>query len=86
MVVVFANHVSRGVSASSTPVAMQQQDAPSTGDIEAAGNLVDPSSFEWDGDMAYLVDSGLADASQMWLWADNLTYESFNDPGWEPPS
>lgn len=30
--------------------------------------------FTWDGNVSSLVDSGLADASQLWLWSDNLGY------------
>lgn len=37
------------------------------------------NTFEWDGDLSFLVDSNLLDASQLWLWADNLNYDSLND-------
>lgn len=37
------------------------------------------NTFEWDGDLSFLVDSDLLDASQLWLWADNLNYDSLND-------
>jgi hypothetical protein len=37
------------------------------------------NSFEWDGDLSFLADSDLLDASQLWLWADNLNYDSLND-------
>lgn len=37
------------------------------------------NTFEWDGDLSFLADSNLLDASQLWLWADNLNYDSFND-------
>lgn len=51
----------------------------------AAAPVVDPvAGFDWDGDLSLLVDSGLGDASQLWLWADNLNYDSFaefNDVG-----
>ncbi|KAK8932601.1 Aspyridones cluster regulator apdR [Metarhizium anisopliae] len=51
----------------------------------AAAPVADPvAGFDWDGDLSLLVDSGLGDASQLWLWADNLNYDSFaefNDTG-----
>jgi hypothetical protein len=37
------------------------------------------NAFEWDGDLSFLADSNLLDASQLWLWADSLNYDSFND-------
>lgn len=49
-------------------------------------NNAPTGSFDWSGDTSVLVDSGLVDASQLWLWADNLGYESFNNQGEEPPS
>lgn len=27
--------------------------------------------FNWDGSLSVLMEAGLADASQMWLWAEN---------------
>ncbi|KAF4157751.1 hypothetical protein CNMCM6936_005453 [Aspergillus lentulus] len=42
----------------------------------------DPSAmFSWDGNVSALVDAGLVDASQMWLWSDNLEYQSFSELG-----
>lgn len=35
------------------------------------------AGFSWDGNISSLVESGLADASQLWLWSDNLGYQSF---------
>ncbi|RDH17527.1 hypothetical protein M747DRAFT_100849 [Aspergillus niger ATCC 13496] len=37
--------------------------------------------FSWDGNVSALVDAGLVDASQMWLWSDNLEYQSFSELG-----
>ncbi|UKZ94630.1 uncharacterized protein TrAFT101_009485 [Trichoderma asperellum] len=37
------------------------------------------NTFDWDGDLSSLVDSDLLDASQLWLWADNLNFDSLND-------
>ncbi|KAK9435745.1 hypothetical protein VB005_10548 [Metarhizium brunneum] len=55
------------------------------GSESAAAPVADPvAGFDWDGDLSLLVDSGLGDASQLWLWADNLNYDSFaefNDAG-----
>jgi hypothetical protein len=41
------------------------------------------NTFNWDGDMSALVDSSLVDASQLWLWADTLDFDSFNGPAGE---
>jgi hypothetical protein len=49
---------------------------------ETVGDQLNVGTFNWDGDMSALVDSGLVDASQLWLWADSLDFDSFNDqPG-----
>ncbi|KAH7477812.1 hypothetical protein FOMA001_g10429 [Fusarium oxysporum f. sp. matthiolae] len=49
---------------------------------ETDGDQGTVGTFNWDGDMSALVDSGLVDASQLWLWADSLDFDSFNDqPG-----
>ncbi|KAK2129131.1 fungal-specific transcription factor domain-containing protein [Fusarium oxysporum II5] len=49
---------------------------------ETDGDQGTVGTFNWDGDMSALVDSGLVDASQLWLWADTLDFDSFNDqPG-----
>ncbi|KAM0490291.1 hypothetical protein ACHAP8_011716 [Fusarium lateritium] len=37
------------------------------------------NAFNWNGDMSALVDQGLVDASQLWLWADSLDFDSFNN-------
>jgi hypothetical protein len=44
-------------------------------------NLGQTVAFNWDGDIFALVDSGFVDASQLWLWADSLDFESFS-PRW----
>ncbi|KAF9893963.1 hypothetical protein FE257_008934 [Aspergillus nanangensis] len=50
------------------------------GPVEAQQS--NPSAmFSWDGNVSALVDAGLADASQMWLWSDNLEYQSFSELG-----
>lgn len=35
------------------------------------------AEFPWDGNVFPLADSDPVDASQLWLWADNLGYQSF---------
>ncbi|CAJ0544281.1 Ff.00g035380.m01.CDS01 [Fusarium sp. VM40] len=66
----------------------QHISAPSTiGTSEAQGtvsgghdmteSLGQADTFNWDGDVSALVDSGFVDASQLWLWADSLDFESF---------
>ncbi|QGI63978.1 hypothetical protein CEK26_007929 [Fusarium fujikuroi] len=64
------------------------------GDMELQGTVTENheaeadqgtmGTFNWDGDMSSLVDSGLVDASQLWLWADTLDFDSFNDPAVDP--
>jgi hypothetical protein len=44
---------------------------------DMTGNLGQADTFNWDGDISALVDSGFIDASQLWLWADSLDFESF---------
>ncbi|KAH7165027.1 fungal-specific transcription factor domain-containing protein [Fusarium sp. MPI-SDFR-AT-0072] len=51
---------------------------------ETEGDQGTMGTFNWDGDMSSLVGSGLVDASQLWLWADTLDFDSFNDPAPEP--
>lgn len=51
-----------------------------TGNHETEVDQGTMSTFNWDGDISSLVDSGLVDASQLWLWADTLDFDSFNDP------
>jgi hypothetical protein len=41
------------------------------------GNMGQADIFNWDGDVSALVGSGFVDASQLWLWADSLDFESF---------
>lgn len=59
---------------------------PAAGAVPAS-EPIDPlpaSGFDWSGDLSLLVDSGLGDASQLWLWADNMNYDNFtesSDPG-----
>lgn len=55
-----------------------------TGNHEAEVDQGTMGTFNWDGDMSSLVDSGLVDASQLWLWADTLDFDSFNDPAVDP--
>ncbi|KAI1009767.1 hypothetical protein LB504_002940 [Fusarium proliferatum] len=50
-----------------------------TGNYGSHGDQGAMGTFNWDGDMSALVDSGLVDASQLWLWADTLDFDSFND-------
>ncbi|KAF4437481.1 hypothetical protein F53441_13018 [Fusarium austroafricanum] len=69
---VFRQHIS-------TPFMLGNTEAISS-NYETNANLGADSLFNWDGDMSALVDSGLVDASQLWLWADSLDYESFNNP------
>ncbi|KAG5746342.1 hypothetical protein H9Q70_010962 [Fusarium xylarioides] len=73
---VFRQHIS-------TPSTLDATEPQST----VSGNHVtygDQGTFNWDGDMSALVDSGLVDASQLWLWADGLDFDSFNDTVGEP--
>lgn len=44
-------------------------------DLEQAPSTLD--GLDWDGSLSVLMDSGLADASQMWLWAQNEDEYSF---------
>ncbi|KAF7592356.1 hypothetical protein BBP40_000339 [Aspergillus hancockii] len=38
---------------------------------------LDSAGFSWDGNISTLAESGLADASQLWLWSDNLGYQTY---------
>lgn len=75
----FANHTQQpsnqiGVPASEIS-ASTWQDA---GGLDGAVSGLDSSAgFSWDGNISSLAESGLADASQLWLWSDNLGYQSF---------
>ncbi|KAE8361971.1 fungal-specific transcription factor domain-containing protein [Aspergillus caelatus] len=76
---VFANHTQQpsnqiGVPASEIS-APTWQDAGGLDD--RVSGLDSSAGFSWDGNISSLVDSGLADASQLWLWSDNLGYQSF---------
>ncbi|KAF5674652.1 hypothetical protein FCIRC_7717 [Fusarium circinatum] len=76
---VFRQHISTPPTGSnSEPQRIVRGSLGSDGHPEAMG------TFNWDGDMSALVDSGLVDASQLWLWADTLDFDSFNDPAPEP--
>ncbi|QMW42666.1 hypothetical protein G4B11_006036 [Aspergillus flavus] len=80
---VFANHTQQppnqmAVSTSDTS-ASAWQDAGALDHIMPA--LDSTAGFSWDGNISSLVESGLADASQLWLWSDNLGYQSFAELG-----
>ncbi|KAF5564848.1 transcriptional regulatory [Fusarium napiforme] len=76
---VFRQHIS-------TPSAGANLDPQSyvTGSYGNDGDNGTLGTFNWDGDMSALVDSGLVDASQLWLWADSLDFDSFSDPALGP--
>ncbi|KAF4952515.1 hypothetical protein FGADI_6750 [Fusarium gaditjirri] len=76
---VFRQHIS-------TPPTGANLEPKSTvsGNHVADGDQGATNTFNWDGDMSALVDSGLVDASQLWLWADTLDFDSFNDLAQEP--
>ncbi|EEY19045.1 conserved hypothetical protein [Verticillium alfalfae VaMs.102] len=76
---VFTQHISGPASRPPSPVPALQQLSFSTGAPVLNGPAQPVTTFDWDGDLSVLVDQGLADASQVWLWADNLGYETFND-------
>ena len=77
--VVFANHTQPPSSQMEVPTSGTSsstwQDAGGLGPMDSA--LDSSAGFSWDGNISSLVDSGLADASQLWLWSDNLGYQSF---------
>ncbi|KAF5544671.1 hypothetical protein FMEXI_6500 [Fusarium mexicanum] len=73
---VFRQHI----STPSTLDAMEPQSTVSVNHVTYG----DQGNFNWDGDMSALVDSGLVDASQLWLWADSLDFDSFNNAAGEP--
>ncbi|GAB1193885.1 hypothetical protein APSETT444_003120 [Aspergillus pseudonomiae] len=76
---VFANHTQLPSSQMEVPTSGTSsstwQDAGGLGPTDSA--LDSSAGFSWDGNISSLVDSGLADASQLWLWSDNLGYQSF---------
>lgn len=80
---VFARHVQRPAPAADLQTGLQS-DAEAIGHNQSS-NTEPPAApgfnpamgFDWNGDLSLLVDSGLGDASQLWLWADNLNYDSF---------
>ncbi|KAE8404828.1 fungal-specific transcription factor domain-containing protein [Aspergillus pseudonomiae] len=76
---VFANHTQPPSSQMEVPTSGTSsstwQDAGGLGPMDSA--LDSSAGFSWDGNISSLVDSGLADASQLWLWSDNLGYQSF---------
>ena len=76
---VFATHMPR----SSHPVnAFASGEQLPAAEVAPGPEPMDPlpaSGFDWSGDLSLLVDSGLGDASQLWLWADNMNYDSFTE-------
>lgn len=73
---------------SSHPVtALASEEQLPAAEVAPVPEPIDPlpaAGFDWSGDLSLLVDSGLSDASQLWLWADNMNYDSFtesSDPG-----
>ncbi|OGM48681.1 hypothetical protein ABOM_001969 [Aspergillus bombycis] len=76
---VFANHTQQPSSQMEVSISGTSsstwQDAGGLGHRDSA--LDSSAGFSWDGNISSLVDSGLADASQLWLWSDNLGYQSF---------
>ncbi|KAL6886745.1 fungal-specific transcription factor domain-containing protein [Trichoderma evansii] len=75
---VFGRHISQ-----STPMSSASRDRveniEATKEILQQPTLEAANTFDWNGDLSFLVDSDLLDASQLWLWADNLNYDSLND-------
>ncbi|GKU22382.1 unnamed protein product [Fusarium langsethiae] len=69
---VFRQHIS-------TPSTMGTSEVQGTvsSSHDMTGNMGQADIFNWDGDVSALVDSGFVDASQLWLWADSLDFESF---------
>ncbi|KAF7624965.1 hypothetical protein AFLA_001841 [Aspergillus flavus NRRL3357] len=80
---VFANHTQQPPNQMAVPTsdtsASAWQDAGALDHIMPA--LDSTAGFSWDGNISSLVESGLADASQLWLWSDNLGYQSFAELG-----
>ncbi|RBQ93343.1 hypothetical protein VDGD_08957 [Verticillium dahliae] len=74
---VFTQHIPGSASRPPSPVPLLQQLSFSTGAPVLSGSAEPVTTFDWDGDLSVLVDQGLADASQVWLWADHLGYETF---------
>lgn len=70
--IVFRQHI----SAPSIIGTSEAQDTVSGGH-DMTESLGQTDTFNWDGDVSALVDSGFVDASQLWLWADSLDFESF---------
>lgn len=79
----FANHTQQPPNQMAVPTsdtsASAWQDAGALDHIMPA--LDSTAGFSWDGNISSLVESGLADASQLWLWSDNLGYKSFAELG-----
>ncbi|KAE8378968.1 fungal-specific transcription factor domain-containing protein [Aspergillus bertholletiae] len=76
---VFANHTQNplqhmGVPSSEASVSIWQD---AEGLDHRAPALDSSTGFSWDGNIFSLMDSGLADASQLWLWSNDLGYQSF---------
>jgi hypothetical protein len=78
MMIVFRQHIS-------TPPTVGNRETNSAVSGNHDGDQGMMSTFNWDGDMSALVDSGLVDASQLWLWADSLDFDSLNDLAGELP-
>ncbi|KAL2837563.1 hypothetical protein BJY01DRAFT_42004 [Aspergillus pseudoustus] len=73
-----------------TPHVNQSGSVPDSSDLansdsrqgRAETQQPDPSPmFSWDGNISALASTGLGDASQIWLWSDNLDYQSFPELG-----
>ncbi|KAG8424336.1 hypothetical protein J3458_001138 [Metarhizium acridum] len=80
---VFERHVQRPAPPGDAQKGLQPGDDNmgqhrNPGAESGAAQVVDPATgFDWDGELSLLADSGLGDASQLWLWADNLNHDSF---------
>lgn len=63
------------------PTTSVNMEGPRQSSIETLEHSAEdaPTTFTWDGDLSFLVDSGFVDASQAWLWTDNLNFDSFNE-------
>lgn len=80
MPTVFAHHtnyqnINTGAPGIATTMNETEQDL--VGMEQQLPALDSSSGFSWGGNVSSLADIGLTDASQLWLWADNLSYQSF---------
>ncbi|KAL5355977.1 fungal-specific transcription factor domain-containing protein [Aspergillus floccosus] len=73
---VFRQHLNQSFP---TPDPSGLIDPNSTQGPEAMQQPIPSAMFSWDGNVSALADAGLVDASQMWLWSDNLEYQSFSE-------